>query len=313
MTIQQLRYLVSIAQTNSISQAAQNLYVTQSNISKAIKQLEQELGTKLLDRDFHGVSFTACGLEFLQEARAILSHFDNINRRFSPKAAKAVSFSVSSQHYIFVLIAIEKICRLLDNHVYSVNLLEHKTPLIIKDVATYRSQIGFLCYYSVNRNFIFRELERNGLEFHPFIDVRPHVYMASTHPLAEEPVISIEKLEAYPYISYDLASESRDFAEEIYAPTFSSKAIFVTDRHSMLNIIAHTFSYTLGSGLLSDKHIAKEIISRPLSISPNSENAMAHIGWIAPKVRRLSPEAEQFIVFCEEALRECYVGEEKMI
>ena len=49
MTLQQLQYLVALAESNSINQAAQNLFVSQSGISKAIKQLESELGFPLLE------------------------------------------------------------------------------------------------------------------------------------------------------------------------------------------------------------------------------------------------------------------------
>ena len=60
MTLQQLQYLVALAESNSINQAAQNLFVSQSGISKAIKQLESELGFPLLERSSRGITSNRC-------------------------------------------------------------------------------------------------------------------------------------------------------------------------------------------------------------------------------------------------------------
>ena len=67
MTLQQLQYLVALAESNSINQAAQNLFVSQSGISKAIKQLESELGFPLLERKNRSFTLTAAGGVFLSE------------------------------------------------------------------------------------------------------------------------------------------------------------------------------------------------------------------------------------------------------
>lgn len=64
MTLQQLQYLVALAESNSINQAAQNLFVSQSGISKAIKQLESELGFPLLERSSRGITSPAAAQNF---------------------------------------------------------------------------------------------------------------------------------------------------------------------------------------------------------------------------------------------------------
>ena len=76
MTLQQLQYLVAIAETNSINQAAQSLFVSQSSISKAIKQLEEELGTTLIVRTKNGAVLTKAGSEAMMIASHILSAHD---------------------------------------------------------------------------------------------------------------------------------------------------------------------------------------------------------------------------------------------
>ncbi|NGY89357.1 LysR family transcriptional regulator [Bacillus megaterium] len=69
MTLQQFRYIVEIAKHNSMSKAASALYVTQPSISKAVRDLERELGIIILDRTNKGVVFTKDGTELLFYAK----------------------------------------------------------------------------------------------------------------------------------------------------------------------------------------------------------------------------------------------------
>ena len=73
MTLQQLRFLIAVAESGSINAAAQRLYTAQSNISNAVKSLEQELHLEIFTRSSRGVTLTNDGTELLGYARHILS------------------------------------------------------------------------------------------------------------------------------------------------------------------------------------------------------------------------------------------------
>ena len=72
MTFQQLSYLVEISKCGSINKAAQKLFLSQSGISIAIRELEEELGITLFLRTNRGVTFTPEGREFLSHAVSLL-------------------------------------------------------------------------------------------------------------------------------------------------------------------------------------------------------------------------------------------------
>ena len=134
MTIQQLRYLIAISQAKSINKASNDLFVTQSNISKAVKQLEDELGFTILERQSKGVSFTIKGMEFLRESFTLVERFDSLKENFST-AGNTASLSVASQHYIFVLMAMNALIkRFKSEQQYSVKLHEVVTLKIIEDI-----------------------------------------------------------------------------------------------------------------------------------------------------------------------------------
>ena len=72
MTFQQLEYVVEISKCGSINKAAQKLFLSQSGISTAVRELEQELGIRIFARSNRGLEFTQEGKEFLSYALSLL-------------------------------------------------------------------------------------------------------------------------------------------------------------------------------------------------------------------------------------------------
>lgn len=305
MTIQQLQYLVAIAQCNSISQAAKRLFVSQSNISKAVKHLERELGFSILERKPRGVSFTSRGLDFLKDTYALTEHFDSFTARYTNSDQERMNFSVSSQHYIFVLAAVVQILQRAGSQSYSISLREGKTSEIIDDVLSRRSQIGFIFYNDTVGDVILRELERYNLVFHPFCKARPHVYLSKKHPLAEEKILSLEQLESYPYVCYDQGADSAHFMEEILSPSHPQQMIYVSDRCSMLKIISNSTAYTTGTGYLYNTYIDKDIITIPIKGQAGSTQ---QICWIVPNGQPVSQELQDFVQLCKQIQEDCHTG-----
>lgn len=75
MNLLYLKYAVEVARTTSITKAAEALYMGQPNLSRAIKDLEEELGIKIFKRTSKGIVPTEEGEEFLGYARSILSRW----------------------------------------------------------------------------------------------------------------------------------------------------------------------------------------------------------------------------------------------
>lgn len=76
MELRHLRYFVAIADSLSFTKAAAQLRVAQPALSRQLRDLEDELGARLLERNSRGVCLTPTGKTFVTEARAILAHAD---------------------------------------------------------------------------------------------------------------------------------------------------------------------------------------------------------------------------------------------
>ncbi|CAE6935578.1 MULTISPECIES: LysR family transcriptional regulator [Pseudomonas] len=80
MTLRQIRHFIAVAETGSISAAAQAVFISQSTLTLAIQQLEEEIGVSLFNRHAKGMSLTHQGHQFLRQAHLILATVDNAKR-----------------------------------------------------------------------------------------------------------------------------------------------------------------------------------------------------------------------------------------
>lgn len=79
-TLRQLRYFVAVAEHGSVSRAAQNLAISQSAVTEALKHLEDDLGVPLFERHPRGLNITHKGHQFLRHATSILSEVSGARR-----------------------------------------------------------------------------------------------------------------------------------------------------------------------------------------------------------------------------------------
>ena len=186
MTLKQLQYAVTVAETGNMTEAAGKLFIAQPSLTSAIHELEKEYGITLFFRSNKGIELTPEGDEFLGYARQVLEQANLINERYTGKSAGKLRFCVSSQHYSF---AVEAFVRLLREHggdKYEFHMRETQTYDIIDDVAHLRSEIGILYLNSFNETIIRKTLKDNELTFTTLFKAKPHVFIGKDNPLAKK-------------------------------------------------------------------------------------------------------------------------------
>ena len=101
MTLTQLHYIITIAETKSLNKAAELLYVSQPSLTNAVKELEKELGVVLFYRGGRGVALTSDGLEFLLYAKEIYSKYTD---QVEPYGIDEYWLAVTSHAHLFDLL-----------------------------------------------------------------------------------------------------------------------------------------------------------------------------------------------------------------
>lgn len=267
MTLQQLKYIVTVAETGNITEAAKRLFISQPSLTNAVRELENEMQVTIFNRTNKGVVVTNEGDVFLSYARQILEQVGLLEEKYLNVKERRPRFSVSCQHYSFAVNAFVDVIKLFDANQYDFTLRETQTYEIIEDVSKLRSEIGILYVSSKNEEIIGKLLKQNDLEFQELFVAKPHVFICSKHPLAERESIALEELEEYPYLSFEQGEyNSFYFSEEILSTLDRKKNIKVRDRATLFNLVIGLNGYTVSSGVISRELNGENIIAKPLLV-----------------------------------------------
>jgi len=142
MTLQQLKYLIAVAERGSINEAAKSLFVSQPSLSNAIKEIEKEIKRPLFVRTNRGTVLTNDGAEFLGYARQVIQQSDMLEEKYLSGAPAKQRFSISTQHYAFTANAFVELVKEFGGDEYEFTIRETKTYEIIEDVKLLRSELG---------------------------------------------------------------------------------------------------------------------------------------------------------------------------
>lgn len=265
MTLQQLKYVIKISKSGSMHTAADELFITQPNLSKAIKDLELEMGITIFNRTNKGVLLTDDGTKFLSYARQVVEQANLLEDIYKNKESIKRIFAISSQHYGFVVNAFVKLVETLGKDTYEFSLRECKTYDVINDVKDGRSELGVIYFSRFNSEIMKKVISSNGLSYEFLFEAKPHVLLSKNHPLANKERLTLDDLDAYPRLSYDQGlNNSFYYSEEPHALESVSKAIVVSDRATLFNILIGLNGYTISSGMISSSLDGNNIISIPL-------------------------------------------------
>lgn len=291
MTLTQLRYVIEVAEAGSISAAAARLFIAQPSLSKAVGELEAEMGVRIFERGARGVRLTDEGMRFLSYARQVVEQADLLESQYLHAEPRRRVFAVSSQHYAFVVNAFVGLVREIGREKYEFSLREGTTAGIIEDVRTQRSEVGVIYLSDFNREIIEGAVKRAELRFEPLFTASPHVFVSRTSPLAGRSSVTLGDLEPFPRLTYDQGSQnSFYFSEELHSTQMVDKQIVVTDRATLFNLLIGLDGYTISSGVLSADLNGEDIVAVPLESDEHME-----IGYLHAAGRPLSSVAERYV------------------
>lgn len=291
MTLNQLQYVVTIAEKGSMNEAAKALFITQPSLTNAVKELERELHITVFNRSNRGITVSPEGAEFLGYARQVLEQAALLEERYKNIPKQRPRFSVSTQHYSFAVEAFAEVIRAFDGNHYEFTLRETQTYEIIEDVSHLVSELGVIYLSEANEQVMEKLMRQHQLLFQPLFEAKPHVFIYAKHPLAHLDAIRISQLDVYPYLSFEQGSNNAFYySEEILNTLDRPKNIKVRDRATLFNLLIGLDGYTVSSGVISENLNGKDIIAKPLL-----EEGSMRIGVIQKKDVALSRYGKYYI------------------
>lgn len=202
MQLNQLKFLVAVDQYGSISRAAQELYISQSTVSLALINLEEEMGVSILSRSKRGISFTEEGKLILERARIIVSEIEQLTSiQFDGEALSGEVRVGGSSHFCMNIIT-DMVIQMKRLHpAVRISTKRQYVKDIVKSVAQKELDLGFINFTTLNEAAIRTELQRYQLEFLPVFQDKQHICASSHHPLTGKQNLSFSEL-----LPYDLVS-----------------------------------------------------------------------------------------------------------
>ena len=179
MTLNQLKYAIIVAESESFNEAAKKLFISQPSLSTSIHSLEEEIGVQIFRRSQNGIAVTPDGKEFIGYARQVMEQYELLDARYITKSEVKKRFSVSMQHYSFAVNAFVHMVKQYGMDEYEFAVHETKTHEVIEDVKNGKSEIGILYINSFNKNVLEKIFNDNYLEFHKLLECEIYVYMLS--------------------------------------------------------------------------------------------------------------------------------------
>lgn len=264
MNILHLKYAAEIEKTGSLNKAAENLYMGQPNLSRAIKELEASLGITIFERSAKGMVATPEGEEFLQHAKKILAHIEEVENIYKTGVPVKQKFSVSVPRDGYISEAFAQFSKSIDSSVPAeLTYKETDSTQVIKDVIESDCKLGIIrCGADYDRQCK-ALLSDKGLTYELVAEFESVLLMNSVNPLAQKDDIRYDDLKPYveihctdPLVPFQLSPEVKkeDF------PEMTDKHIFVFDRASQLELLSENQNAFMWASHMPEKMLDRYAI-----------------------------------------------------
>ena len=242
MNLLHMKYAVTIADTNSINKAAEKLYVGQSALSRAIKELEAGLGVTLFERSAKGMTLTADGEVFVRYARTVLKQVDEIENLFNEGAAGKKRFSVCVPRASYIADAFVRFSKLIgEKGEYELFYKETNSMRAVKNILAEDYKLGIVRYAENYDKYYKEMMEEKGLSYKLVTEFSYVLCMSRDCPLAAAENVTYDDLREYTEIAHaDPYVPSLPYAEvkKEELPDNSRSRIFVFERASQFELLA---------------------------------------------------------------------------
>lgn len=240
MNIIHMKYAVEVARLGSINKASESLGMAQPNISRAIKDLEADLGITIFDRSSKGMNLTPEGKEFISRTENILSQINELEYMFRGGIPAKKKFSVSAPRAGYIAEAFAKFSRIVDGGAAEVVLDETGTYNTIKKVVSSECKLGIIRYDKAADSYFSELLDESDLVYESIAEFRYTVITSEKSDIAKDEVLTEEKLQSLMQIThvdrYEATLSASDSKDDIHFG--SDRCVFVLDSAAQLELLS---------------------------------------------------------------------------
>lgn len=286
MNLQQLRYVLEVEKSSSITRAAKNLFMGQPNLSKAIKELEIEIGVTIFKRTPKGVEPTRDGIQFLQYARGIVSQMDELENLYKTHHEENFKLTLSVPRATYISTTFSEFINAclkeknLESLPLNIHYKETNAHTVIQDVALGESDLGIVRYQKAHENYFLSLIKEHALHYECIGEFTMCIIMHKSHPLAECKAIPFHALEQYieilhgdfqdPHITFNTIKKEPDI-------TMPPKRIYIYDRSSQFDLLEQVKGSYLWVSPMPEEILKKHhLVTRKCSFASPTTDMMIY-------------------------------------
>lgn len=236
-----MKYAVEVAKAGSLSKASETLLIAQPNISRSIKELENDLGITIFERSAKGMFLTHDGEVFMNYAKSIISQIEALEKFYKESTPDKQRFSISVPRASYISEAFAQFSKRINSSSCEVFYNETNSRRAIENILNNDYGLGII-RYAANHDESFKAmLEEKGLNYELLTQFTYQLTMSKSHPLAERESISLNDLKDYieiahadPYVPS--LTLSKVLKEE--QATGGDRKIYVFERASQFELLS---------------------------------------------------------------------------
>lgn len=267
-----LKYVLAVEQSGSISQAAQNLYMAQPNLSKAIKDLESELGYSIFHRTSSGVTVTEKGAEFLFHAKKMMEQVVEIEKLSKRIDVQSKQFKISIPRGSYIANGVTAfVSELRSLQGIDITIKETNALQTISNVADLGYNMGIIRYQVSDEELFRNHLKNNKLEFETIWEFEYVLVMSKEHPLAQKDKIYVEDLRDYIKITHgDNEISQAHCDEDEVGDEKNGKTIYVYERGSQFDLLANVSTTYMWVSPIPNSYLEKNGLVQRSCVAKNN-------------------------------------------
>jgi len=305
MNIKNIRFALEVNRCGSMNRAAKQLYISQSALSRGIKELEDEIGITIFNRTRNGIELTHQGEEFLGQVGrldAMLTHIEEMY--FKENKPDILHLSVSSVRYAVAARAIINLYNRYSSHEFqNICFEEGSVETTIEHVYDGLFTLGIIITPTNKRDYWKASIENKDMSMEILDCKQAHAFMGKQHPLSVCPSVSPESLQQYPHATMaqsDIAPINYCSGVKNYDYRTVSQRILVSDRAALYDLLRSTKAYYVGLNLGDTSQCTQDIIFRPI----DGAEVRMDCSLIYLKGHRLTPIEQEYIDEMKRILNE---------
>lgn len=299
MDIKNFIYLIEVADTGSITKAAQKLYMSQPYLSKIIREVEENFKINIFIRTSQGVVLTPEGEKFIKQTKLMLREYNKFADISNQSNRSRKTFSVTTVRSSLVVESFIRLTKEYQDYNIEFSIKESGGIEPLQDIYLLNADLGVIYTQCSKKSYLLENLKRRGILYKKISKLSSCIILRSGHPLLEKnEEITFNSLKQYGLVRYDndvltYEADSKKIYDSLIQTNDIKNIINISDRALFHNVLTQTNFFSIGTTAAKNQEELFGIVSIPFTSFNFGEEI--EMGIIRLQNSNLNPVSNRFI------------------